>query len=198
MKKILLYLKGYRKIDRLVGLWRHSYKDFNLKDVVFADYAKYDVYYNEKSDFYKVLLSGFRPLEHFLNGEIVIMLGFLNIKPENEYIKFSKSVQDYFIQKESLLNTIGSEEEENNEGSDFIVMRFSLEQDKSIVTALQSDDLQMVRIIQNFKKYLSNNIEVYEEFDNVLVTSEGYYISAHRSALQQLKKDSNDENEEID
>ena len=192
MKKTPLTQRGYKKIDQISGLWKHTYVNMQGKEVVLADYAYYDIFYNEDDDIYEVEMRGFRPQQHYLNGEVVMMINFLNTKPENDFIIFSRSSTDYFLQKESLINFITAgfgEVKEVKEEPDLVVLKFGLEQDKEFIMTLRINNPIMTQVIQNFKKSLKDVVEIYEELDNILITSDGYFVCTEKSNMKKINRD---------
>ena len=201
MKKLLLAIQGYKLIDEISGMWKIQYKNMSGKDIVMVEYSKFWIYYNEKKDLYKMVRGGFKPFQHFLNGELMIMLDFINMKPENDYIGFSETVQDYFTQKESLFHVMSTgfgEVKATPENSELIILRFELNQDKEYIMSMREDDQLMGKILQDFKKsgLLSKGIEIYEEHNNILITSDGYYVCTHKSIFNKLDNDSKEEDED--
>lgn len=200
MKKILLAIQGYKLLDEVSGLWKVQYKDMSGKDIVFVEYSNYQVYYNHKKDLYRLVLKGFKPRKHYLYGELVTMIDFLNLKPENDYFGFSETAQDYFLQKEGLfqlMNTGFGDVKVSSENPELVILRFDLDQDKEYIMTMRDTTPIMKEILQNFKKsgLLVKGIEIYEEHDNILITSEGYYVCTSKTTLNKLNNgDSEEEN----
>lgn len=198
MKKILLAIQGYKLLDEVSGLWKVQYKDMSGKDIVLVEYSNYQVYYNYKKDLYRLVLKGFKPMKHYLYGELVAMIDFLNLKPENDYFGFSETAQDYFLQKEGLfqlINTGFGDAKVSRENPELVILRFDLDQDKEYIMTMRDTTPIMKEILQNFKKsgLLVKGIEIYEEHDNILITSEGYYVCTPKTTLNKLNNGDSEE-----
>ena len=188
---ILLALRGYKLIDEISALWKVQYKNMSGKDVTLVEYSIYKIFYNERRDLYKMTIHGFKPIKHYLHGELSLIIDFLNNKPENDYFDFYESIQDYFIQKENLMNLINTKYGEiktTNTESNLIILRFELNSDREFIMSLRNDDPTMGSNLKSFKNsdLLPKDIEIYEEFNNVLITSEGYYVCTNAEFLNKL------------
>lgn len=202
MKKLILKLRGYTLIDEIAGLWKLSYQTFEGNNVYTADYAIYQVYYNKKKDHYSMVSGGFRPIKHFLSGDLQCMVDFLNTKPENIYTEFSHSVNDYFTQKDALLELMDMQYQQvdaEKTNVELIILRYELDQNRDDVMELRDSAPIMKQVLQNYKKsnLLPNNTEIYEEFDNIIVTSEGYFVCTHKENINKIsREDGNPDSEE--
>lgn len=200
---ILLSLRGYKLIDEISALWKIQYKNMSGKDISFVEYSIYKIFYNEKLDRYKMTIHGFKPIKHYLHGELSLIIDFLNNKPENDYFDFYESIQDYFIQKENLMNLINTKYGEiktTNTESNLIILRFELNSDREFIMSLRNDDPTMGSNLKSFKNsdLLPKDIEIYEEFNNVLITSEGYYVCTNAEFLNKLGGNERKENGEAE
>ena len=136
---ILLALRGYKLIDEISALWKVQYKNMSGKDVTFVEYSIYKIFYNEKRDLYKMTIHGFKPIKHYLHGELSLIIDFLNNKPENDFFDFTESIQDYYIQKENLMNLINTKYGEiktSDKDSNLIILRFDLNTDREFIMSL--------------------------------------------------------------
>ena len=161
------------------------------KDITLVEYSYYKIFYNEKRDLYKMTIHGFKPIKHYLHGELSLIIDFLNNKPENDFFEFSESIQDYFIQKENLMNLINTKYGEiktTDTESNLIILRFELNSDREFIMSLRDEDPVMGSTLKSFKntELSSKNIEIYEEFNNVLITSDGYYVCTNAESLNKL------------
>lgn len=200
---ILLSLRGYKLIDEISALWKIQYKNMSGKDITFVEYSVYKIFYNERLDRYKMTTHGFKPIKHYLHGELSLIIDFLNNKPENEYFDFYGSIQDYFIQKENLMNLISTKYGEiktTNTESNLIILRFELNSDREFIMTLRNEDPAMGSNLKSFKNgdLFPKDIEIYEEFNNVLITSEGYYVCTNAEFLNKLGGDERKENGEAE
>ena len=200
---ILLALRGYKLIDEISALWKVQYKNMSGKDVTLVEYSIYKIFYNERRDLYKMTIHGFKPIKHYLHGELSLIIDFLNSKPENEFFDFYESIQDYFIQKENLMNLINTKYGEiktTNTDSNLIILRFELNSDREFIMSLRNDDPTMGSNLKSFKNsdLLPKDIEIYEEFNNVLITSEGYYVCTNAEFLNKLGGNERKENGEAE
>ena len=200
---ILLTLKGYKLIDEISALWKIQYKNMSGKDVTFVEYSVYKIFYNERLDRYKMTTQGFKPIKHYLHGELSLIIDFLNNKPENEYFDFYGSIQDYYIQKENLMNLINTKYGEiktTDTESNLIILRFELNSDREFIMTLRNEDPAMGSNLKSFKNgdLFPKDIEIYEEFNNVLITSEGYYVCTNAEFLNKLGGDERKENGETE
>ena len=73
---ILLTLRGYKLIDEVSALWKVQYKNMSGKDVTLVEYSNYKIFYNEKRDLYKMTIHGFKPIKHYLHGELSLIIDF--------------------------------------------------------------------------------------------------------------------------
>ena len=188
---ILLALRGYKLIDEISALWKVQYKNMSGKDVTFVEYSIYKIFYNERRDLYKMTIHGFKPIKHYLHGELSLIIDFLNNKPENDFFDFTESIQDYYIQKENLMNLINTKYGEiktSDEDSSLIILRFDLNTDREFIMSLRNEDQSMGSNLKSFKntELSSKNIEIYEEFNNILITSDGYYVCTNAEFLNKL------------
>lgn len=195
IKKIILRIFGYRYIDRISGLWKHSFKTHDGKETAIMSYAHYDVYYSSKRDRYVLDTSGFEPLKHILNSRLRVILEGLNDKdPDFPYME---NIQDYFIQKEVLLNYLqaGFGDVSSVEGSDLIILRFDLEQKKEFIMKFRDPNPLLITALEGMMKSATfpSSAEVYEKIDNIAITSEGYFVATQRENLNRLE--SKDEEE---
>ena len=185
---ILLALRGYKLIDEISALWKVQYKNMSGKDVTLVEYSNYKIFYNERRDLYKMTIHGFKPIKHYLHGELSLIIDFLNNKPENDFFDFTESIQDYYIQKENLMNLINTKYGEiktSDEDSSLIILRFDLNTDREFIMSLRNEDQSMGSNLKSFKntELSSKNIEIYEEFNNILITSDGYYVCTNAEFL---------------
>ena len=188
---ILLTLRGYKLIDEISALWKVQYKNMSGKDVTLVEYSNYKIFYNERRDLYKMTIHGFKPIKHYLHGELSLIIDFLNNKPENDFFDFSESIQDYYIQKENLMNLINTKYGEiktSDEDSSLIILRFGLNSDREFIMSLRNEDQAMGSNLKSFKntELSSKDIEIYEEFNNILITSDGYYVCTNAKFLNKL------------
>lgn len=188
---ILLTLRGYKLIDEISALWKVQYKNMSGKDVTLVEYSNYKIFYNERRDLYKMTIHGFKPIKHYLHGELSLIIDFLNNKPENDFFDFSESIQDYYIQKENLMNLINTKYGEiktSDEDSSLIILRFDLNSDREFIMSLRNEDQAMGSNLKSFKntELSSKDIEIYEEFNNILITSDGYYVCTNAKFLNKL------------
>lgn len=200
---ILLALRGYKLIDEISALWKIQYKNMSGKDVSFVEYSVYKIFYNEKLDLYKMTTHGFKPIKHYLHGELSLIIDFLNNKPENDFFDFYESIQDYFIQKENLMNLINTKYGEiktTNTDSNLIILRFELNSDREFIMSLRNEDPAMGSNLKSFKnsELLPKDIEIYEEFNNILISSEGYYVCTNAEFLNKLGGNERKENGEAE
>ena len=200
---ILITLKGYKLIDEISALWKIQYKNMSGKDVTFVEYSTYKIFYNERRDLYKMTIHGFKPIKHYLHGELSLIIDFLNNKPENDFFDFSESIQDYYIQKENLMNLINTKYGEiktSNEDSNLIILRFDLNSDREFIMSLRNEDQSMGSNLKSFKnsELSSKNIEIYEEFNNILITSDGYYVCTNAEFLNKLGGNEGEESRETE
>lgn len=196
-KMLALRVQGYKKIDRIQGLWKHSTAGLSGVEINIADYSFYDVYYNSRKDKYKILMSGFKPFQHYLGSELQEIVAYLNWKPHTDV--FNHTIHDYFEQKEELMNFIstGYNEITNLPDSEYAIVKFELTVDRETVMNLRSNAPEMKTAIQAFKKEgLAKGEEVYEEVDNILITSSGYYVCTLKSNLSFKDQIEDDEDEE--
>lgn len=203
MKKILYWLQGYKKIDEIAGLWQVSFKEFQGNETRFADYSIYSIYYNSKKDMYKLQMSGFRPMKHFLNTELRILIEYLNHKENEEDTLFYNTVEDYFTEKDNLfmllstpLGKVGSTNYDNN----LMIIKFELDQNKEYIMQLRNSDVNMVKTIKSLKNsdVIPKGTEIYEELDNILITSDGYYVCTTNYMINKIEErlDLNDDDED--
>ena len=188
---ILLTLKGYKLIDEISALWKIQYKNMSGRDVTLVEYSTYKIFYNERRDLYKMTIHGFKPIKHYLHGELSLIIDFLNNKPENDFFEFYESIQDYYIQKENLMNLINTKYGEiktSDEDSSLIILRFDLNTDREFIMSLRNEDQSMGSNLKSFKntELSSKDIEIYEEFNNILITSDGYYVCTNAEFLNKL------------
>lgn len=197
MNRLINFLQGYVIVDSIVALWRlqHQVGD---RQVSLAEYSKYVIYYNERLDKYRLCLGGFRPMRHMLYSDMKYLIDFLNNKPESEI--FNYTVRDYFDQKDTLFSMLEMEMSvgeviEDEENSELVVIKFELKQNRDFIMRLRDSDELKVEVIKKFKKsnYLPKNVEVYEELDNILVTSEGYFVCIEKEFLSKIEDDEAEE-----
>lgn len=194
--RFILRLLGYELLDEIVGLWKHSYKNFIGEEVIFADYAKYRIYYNVKKDKYRLFKGGYKPLTHCLNDEIEMMICYLNMKPKNEYQEFFNNKSDYFTAKEFTMTSLRQSEVpemESNEAG-LVIIRFGLDVSREEVFKMHDISPVKKRVLQEFKesKFISRSADVYEEKDNILITSDGYYICTEKDNVKEIEDESED------
>ena len=195
IKKLILFLKGYKKIDELSGLWKHSYQNPNGKDTSIMSYSVYAIYYNEKKDKYKLILSGFEPHKHYLNTNLNILIDSLNFKIDE--INYTETTQDYFVEKSVILNHVMSNfNEVKTYGDDdsIIVLKFDLQNNKSYIMGFKDENPTLKEIVLSFKDsdLFPKTAEIYEEIDNIIITSEGYFIATEKKNLSKLNKEDNE------
>ena len=197
MKELLLKLKGYTLIDVFRGEWTHIFDNTSGEEISFIDYSIYKIFYNRKKDKYEITLSGFNPMEHVMYEELMNILNFINIKPEIENFEFTNSSQDYFSQKTQLvmlMNNIDMEYSQNvSDPNTVVVLRMKLENIETHLPQIKKEDERLIKIMQEFKakNIVKKNLEIYDDFGNVIVTSEGCYFTAYNSQIS-----SKDENED--
>lgn len=200
INKLFLWIRGYKRIDQIKGLWSLSHADISGKLILFAEYSVYDIYYNERRDWYKMTKSGFNPTNHTLHRELLMTLEFLNYKPKNPYYVFSENMSDYFIQRDEIINSMNYDFSDVNEvgqteDTELVILRFELTNDKSYILKMKDNTPDKVKAIQAYKQTLlkKEGLEIYEEVDNILITSEGYYVCTHKGILTQNMPDDKDE-----
>lgn len=197
MKELLLKLKGYTLIDVFRGEWTHIFYNTSGEEISFIDYSIYKIFYNRKKDKYEITLSGFNPMEHVMYEELMNILNFINIKPEIENFEFTNSSQDYFSQKTQLvmlMNNIDMDYSQNvSDPNTVVVLRMKLENIETHLPQIKKEDERLIKIMQEFKakNLVKKNLEIYDDFGNVIVTSEGCYFTAYNSQIS-----SKDENED--
>ena len=195
IEKLLLTIQGYKKIDQLSGLWKHSYTATNGKDVVLMSYANYDIYYNSRKNFYKLYTSGFLPMKHMLSSRVRIILEALNYNTVD--FDFTNTAQDWFLEKEVMMRMLSGNYRLVGETSDgnleAIILGFDLTQTKEFVMKYKDSSEYMVNILKTFieSDAFPKSAEIYEKIDNIVITSEGYYVATYKKELEKL----NDEEE---
>ena len=198
IKKIILALTGYKLIDQMSGLWRHSYRGMEKKEIVFADYSRYDIFYNEKKNHYKMIAYGYKPFVHFLNSELGMILETVNLKLGDGLINYTDTTQDYFFHKEQLLDYIntGVGEVTLDHPSQLLIIKFELDQSKEYVLSFQDQNKKMIELINNFKNttLLPDGVEIFEQHDNILITSEGFYVCTAKEKLNMTDNGRTEEN----
>lgn len=158
-------------------------------------YSVYAIYYNEKKDKYKLILSGFEPHKHYLNTNLNILIDSLNFKIDE--INYTETTQDYFVEKSVILNHVMSNfNEVKTYGDDdsIIVLKFDLQNNKSYIMGFKDENPTLKEIVLSFKDsdLFPKTAEIYEEIDNIIITSEGYFIATEKKNLSKLNKEDNE------
>ena len=85
-------------------------------------------------------------------------------------------------------NTKYGEIKTSDEDSSLIILRFDLNTDREFIMSLRNEDQSMGSNLKSFKntELSSKNIEIYEEFNNILITSDGYYVCTNAEFLNKL------------
>lgn len=148
------YLGKWECVDSEYGYWnlKESYEGVHIRKLCF-----YQILYSRELNEYRLKVSGYRPYQHLLYGEMTK--------------RIAHKTSGYYGSKWSGSDRVLDDDE-------VVIDRYDLTDDMEKYYAEANKDPLLVEAIQKYKKTLrSNFIEIFEHRLNILVTADGIYIA---------------------
>ena len=200
-------MKGYKLLTTIVGEWELICYEKGLPKSYF-EYAKYHIYYNSKKDKYNIEAKGLKNKLHPTYTNLCKIIETIN--NHSEPAVYLGTPVDFFTRWEKLQQEQEKETIEDfffdfkqdetlnpNKPEPYKILKIPLDNYQSHLEQIRIKDKRLIEGIQKYKKeFLDKNptIDIWEELDNVVVTSEGCYFTMYDS---QIILEDDEKNEDI-